>query len=111
VLVEEDGKLVGIFTERDILNRTALEGDPETPIEALMTRDLVTMEPTASVGAAITLMTERRIRHLPLVGSDGRASGMIGGRDILRLLAEYFPETLLNLPPQLDQELLRPEGG
>jgi CBS domain-containing protein len=111
VLVEEDDRLVGIFTERDILNRTALEGDPATPIGELMTRDLVTMAPHEGVGAAIALMTERRIRHVPLVGADGRASGLIGGRDILRLLADYFPETLLNLPPQLDQEMLRSEGG
>lgn len=112
VLIEEDGRLVGIFTERDVLYRTALEGGLETPISELMTSDdLVTLAPGQKLRDAIGVMTERRIRHVPLVDADGKQRGMIGGRDVLRLIADYYPETLLNLPPRLDQTMKRPEGG
>jgi CBS domain-containing protein len=112
VLVEEDGVLVGIFTERDVLERTALEGDPQTPISELMTReDLVTLKPDDGITTAISAMTTRRIRHIPLVDAEGRESGMIGGRDILRLIADYYPESLLNLPPRLDQRMSQLDGG
>ncbi|MDH3404544.1 MAG: CBS domain-containing protein [Acidobacteriota bacterium] len=112
VLVEEDGVLVGIFTERDVLDRTALEADPATPVGELMTRDdLVTLDAGQPITDAIAIMTARRIRHIPLVDADGKEDGMIGGRDVLRLIADYYPETLLNLPPRLHQRLTRPEGG
>ncbi len=112
VLVEEDGVLVGIFTERDVLDRTALEGDLETPISELMTRDdLVTLRVDAGISEAISAMTTRRIRHIPLVDSEGREVGLIGGRDVLRLIADYYPETLLNLPPRLHQRMNQLDGG
>ncbi len=112
VLVEENEVLVGIFTERDVLDRTALEGNLETPISELMTKDdLVTLKAEAGITDAISAMTTRRIRHIPLVDEEGRERGMIGGRDVLRLIADYYPETLLNLPPRLHQRMSRPEGG
>ncbi|MDH3255076.1 MAG: CBS domain-containing protein [Acidobacteriota bacterium] len=110
VLVLEEKKLVGIFTERDILYRTALEGDPATPIGELMTRDAVTLRPDDRLAEAIAVMTEKGIRHLPIVSAKGE-TGLIGGRDVLRLIADYYPETVLNLPPRLNQKMSRPEGG
>lgn len=111
VLVEEDGRLVGIFTERDVLNRTVLEGQRDRPIAEFMTRDVITLAADEALADAVTAMTERRIRHIPLVDAQGRASGMIGGRDLLKMIAEYYPETLLNLPPHLDQRLTKLDGG
>lgn len=58
VLVTDQNRLVGIFTERDILYRTALEGDPEAPIGELMTRELVTLRSDQRVTEAILTMTE-----------------------------------------------------
>ena len=111
VLISDENRLVGIFTERDILYRTALEGDLEAPIEELMTRDLVTLKSSERVSDAIRTMAEKGFRHIPVVDSDGEEAGLIGGRDILRMIAEYYPETLLNLPPRLDQKITRAEGG
>lgn len=111
VLVEEEGRLLGIFTERDVLNRTVLEGGLERPISELMTRDVVTLAAENGITDAVGIMTERRIRHIPLVDKAGRAAGMIGGRDVLRMIAEYYPETLLNLPPRLNQKMTRLDGG
>lgn len=110
VLVYDGDELAGIFTERDVLNRTALEADPTTPISELMTHDVVTLSRDDRLIDAIRIMTERRIRHIPLVDADRAEPALIGGRDVLRLIADHYPETLLNLPPRLHQQMAR-HGG
>ena len=110
-LVFEGSKLVGIFTERDVLYRTALESNRETPVGDLMTRDLVTLSGDDKLAEAIRTMAEHGIRHVPVLGGEGDEPGLIGGRDVLQMIAEYFPETLLNLPPRLDQKMTTPEGA
>lgn len=88
VAVCEEGKLVGIFTERDVL---ALTGDG-ADLDAVRVGDVMTREPVtvdASVGVldAAKLMGERRIRHLPVVEGD-HLLGMVGIRDVLGSIVE-----------------------
>ena len=112
VIICEGERVVGIFTERDVLYRTALEElDPSTPIGELMTGDPVTVEPRERVARAVQLMTERGYRHLPLVDAEGRYQGLLASRHVLRFIGEHFPEAVLNLPPRLHQTMLTPEGG
>lgn len=111
VLVCDDSGLVGIFTERDILNRTALEGDSETPIGELMNPIKASLTPDDRLAVAIEMMHKTGYRHIPLPDNEGSKPGLVGGRDILKLIADYYPETLLNLPPRLDQQMTKPEGG
>lgn len=112
VLVCDDGEIRGIFTERDVLYRTALEAlDPSTPIEDLMTPDPVTIAGDERVAVAIRLMTDRGYRHLPLCDRHGCCEGLLASRDVLRFIADHFPEAVLNLPPRLHQKILQPEGG
>lgn len=111
VLICEGEEPVGIFTERDVLNRTALEVDPATPIGELMSTVKGSLDPKDRLADAIAIMHQGGFRHVPLRGSDEEPPGLIGGRDILRLIAEYYPEALLNLPPRLDQKMTTPEGG
>lgn len=111
VLVCEGSKLLGIFTERDILNRTALENNPETPVGDLMTPNPVTLSGDDKLAEAIRTMAEQGIRHLPVLGGEGDEVGLIGGRDVLEMIAEHFPEALLNLPPRLHQKMTTPEGA
>ena len=111
VLVCEGSKLLGIFTERDVLYRTALEGDPETPVGDLMTRDPITLSGDEKLAEAIRTMAEKGFRHVPVWSGEGDEAGLIGGRDVLEMIAEYFPETLLHLPPRLHQKMLTPEGA
>lgn len=88
VAVCEGGRLVGIFTERDVL---ALAGDA-TDLDAVKVGDVMTREPF-TVGAdvavvdAARLMGERRVRHLPVVQGE-HLLGMIGIRDVLGSLVE-----------------------
>ncbi|MBD0330502.1 MAG: CBS domain-containing protein [Thermoleophilia bacterium] len=88
VAVCEDGRLVGIFTERDVLRLAGQEGGiGEALLEDVMTRRPVTVTPEDDVVDAARLMGERRIRHLPVV-QDGNVCGVIGIRDVLRTLVE-----------------------
>lgn len=111
VLVCKGSKLLGIFTERDVLYRTALESDPQTPVGELMTRNLVTLTADDRLVEAIRTMAEQGIRHVPVLGDEGGEPSLIGGRDVLQMIAEYFPETLLNLPPRLHQKMTTQEGA
>ena len=84
----ENGVLVGIFTERDVLRLagagTALH---EVRVADVMTTEVTTVSADVSVTDAAALMGERKIRHLPVV-EDGRLLGMIGIRDVLGSLVE-----------------------
>lgn len=88
VAVCEEGRLVGIFTERDVL-RLAGGGSAFGGIRMrdVMTKHLFTVEPEDDVLAAARLMQEKRIRHLPVV-QDGNVLGIVGIREVLRTLVE-----------------------
>ena len=79
-------KVVGIFTERDVLNRVvARHLDPEkTIIKDVMTTPVACCQPTTKLAECRSVMTEKRIRHLPVV-EDNRLVGMISSGDILAL--------------------------
>ncbi|MGA8890455.1 MAG: CBS domain-containing protein [Anaeromyxobacteraceae bacterium] len=83
VLVLDGGRLVGIFTERDILRRVVGERrDPAaTKVSDVMTRDLVVMRPSASVVDAMRVVSEKRIRHIPVVEA-GNVVGVVSQGDL-----------------------------
>lgn len=85
ILVTEGDALRGIFTERDYLRRIALQGrtSRETAVRDAMTADLVTVAPDATVDACLALMTERNIRHLPVL-RDGALAGIVSIGDLVR---------------------------
>lgn len=84
VLVTENGRLAGIFTERDLVNRViACDRDPEsTPLSEVMTRDPDTISPEATALEALRLMEDGGYRHVPVV-AEGRLVGIVSGRDFL----------------------------
>jgi CBS domain-containing protein len=79
----------GIFTERDYLRRVAVQGltERDTLVREVMTAPLVVITPETTVEEAMALMTDRRIRHVPVV-SDGNVVGMISIGDLVRLQSE-----------------------
>jgi len=84
VLVMEDGRLDGIFTERDALNRVlAARLDPDTTrIADVMTREPITLSPQTPVTEALRLMSEIGFRHLPIVDQE-EVQGIISLRDFV----------------------------
>jgi len=93
VVVCDASRLVGIFTERDVL-RLAGEGVDldATRVADVMTRDVATVTPDTELLAAARLMGERRIRHLPVVEGEN-VLGVVGIRDILGALTERLWRT------------------
>jgi signal-transduction protein with cAMP-binding, CBS, and nucleotidyltransferase domain len=79
----------GIFTERDYLRRVAVQGlgERETPVRAVMTTPVVVITPETEVEEAMALMTDRRIRHVPVV-EDETVVGMISIGDLVRKQSE-----------------------
>lgn len=96
VLVVEEGKLAGVFTERDVLNRVVAEDrDPRTtPLAEVMTRNPQTIHPDKPFPDALHLMYEGGFRHVPVV-EDGRPVGVISARDALGPELEDFIYELL----------------
>lgn len=112
VLVCEDDRLVGIFTERDVLNK--LFGGSINPSEAVdrfMTPNPKVLRQSDSLGDAVRLMTEHGYRHIPLLDGEDRRAGLVSARDIVRYIAEHFPAEVVNLPPSLHQRFATPEGA
>ncbi|MGB2874448.1 MAG: CBS domain-containing protein [Gaiellaceae bacterium] len=93
VAVCEGERLVGIFTERDVL-RLAGEGPNFADVEVgdVMTRQLVTLSPDDDILDAARLMSERKIRHVPVLQGENLL-GMIGIREVVRVLVERLWQT------------------
>ncbi len=84
LLVIKDGEIVGIITERDYLRRIAIEGrtSKDTLVQEIMTAPVIYVEPYCEVEEALALMTDRHIRHLPVV-SGGKLLGLISIGDLV----------------------------
>lgn len=113
VLVQEGGKLIGIFTERDILAKLVGTGyDPASvKVEGVMTRNPETLTPDDPVAFALRLMSVGGFRHIPLVDGEGRPVATLSVKDIVDFLVEQFPQAVLNIPPEPGKHAERPEGG
>ena len=93
VAVCDAGKLVGIFTERDVLSLAGQGTDLDAVrVADVMTRDPVTVDARVAILDAARLMGDRKIRHLPVVEGD-HLLGMIGIRDVLGSLVERLWQT------------------
>lgn len=93
VLVVENGKPVGIFTERDVLNRVSPRPEAlERPISEFMTAGPETLRTGDSIAYALHTMSVHGLRHLPVIDADGKAVSIISIRDLLRLLAVRFAD-------------------
>ena len=111
IVCAEDGSVVGIFTERDLLTKViGQEIDLNTPVRNLMSPIVATLTPQATIGDAVAIMNDKGYRNVPLV-KNGKLVGSISVFDIISYLAESYPKTTMNLPPNPDQVMESTEGG
>jgi CBS domain-containing protein len=101
LVVDGQGRLAGIFTERDVLTRVAGQGrEPgRTRLGEVMTRDPEALGPGDRVAYAVHCMSVAGYRTIPLVDADRKPVGVVTVSDVIRWLAGLFPEAVLNLPP------------
>ena len=112
VLVTRDDRPVGIFTERDVLQRVALSRLPaKTPLRDLMTADPVTLGIDDGVGFALNRMILGGFRHIAVLDAGGRAVGVLSQRDIVAFVVSLLPARILNLPPEPHLEAHSEDGG
>lgn len=100
-LVADDGQLVGIFTQRDVLMRVVgEEGAAERPIAELMTESPLTIGADEPVSAALTIMNESYVRSVPVL-DDGTIRGNVSFYVLMRLIAELLADRSLGTPTEV----------
>ncbi|QQS48240.1 MAG: CBS domain-containing protein [Acidobacteriota bacterium] len=111
-LICDHGRLIGIFTERDLLNRVIGENvGYDEPIERVMTGEPQSLSIDDTVADAMQIMQQGDFRNIPLRNGEGKASGVLTVREIISFFAEHFPEEALNLPPDPGQPITQAEGA
>lgn len=101
LVVDADGRLIGIFTERDVLLRVVGKGldTARTPIGRVMTPSPQALRLRDRVAYALHCMSVEGYRTVPIVDEAERPIGVVTASDVIRWLADFFPEAVLNLPP------------
>ncbi|MEX2457983.1 MAG: CBS domain-containing protein [Actinomycetota bacterium] len=97
ILLVDGDRLLGILTERDVLRAVAEGLELSTPVSEVMSKDLVTVDPSTTLRDAARIMSDRWIRHLPVIDHD-RLVGVVSQRDLAAVLAGA-----LNEPEALEQ--------
>lgn len=98
VAVMDQGKLVGVVSERDYTRKVALAGknSREITVADIMTRDVITVAPETGVRTCMNLMSQKKIRHLPVV-EGAKVLGMVSMRDIMDDIIAEDEETISHL--------------
>jgi len=113
VLITDNGNLVGIFTERDMLMKMVSIGQNEgKTVDEFMTREPVTLGIDNTIAKAVHEMSSHGYRHLPVMDKNGeRCVGLLTAKIIVKFVVEFLPDQVYNLPPTPNQSMLTPEGG
>ncbi len=99
LLVMDRDKLVGVLSERDYARKITLKGraSKETRVEEIMISSPITIVPDSSVQEAMRIMTDNRVRHLPVIGVNGSVSGIVSIGDLVNWIISAHQETIEQL--------------
>ena len=104
LLVMRGARLEGIVSERDYARKVILKGrsSSDTPVGEIMTAEVITVEPGLSAQQCMQIMTDRRVRHLPVVDG-GRVVGMLSIGDLVRAVLAEQQQTIEQLEQYIRQ--------
>jgi CBS domain-containing protein len=113
VIVEEQGRITGICSERDVMLRVDHADASWTarPVQDVMTRAPRTIREDERIEDALNIMLTGGHRHLPIVDAAGALVGIVSIRDILIHIVGFFPADFVNLPPDPEREASGLWGG
>ena len=101
VIADEHLKVVGMFTEREVLMKVLRPGVRlDEPVSKYMRTDVHALSKADTVGTALDAMDKFSIRHVPLVDKFGQMNGVLSVRTIANFLSELFPTEVFNIPPR-----------
>lgn len=111
-LIVDDGKLIGVFTDRDVLRKVATAPETwERPVKQVMTPLPITIKRVSSAADALRIMDDNHFRNLPVVGDGGSIIGNMTYRAVIEYLATRYPVEVLNQPPNPEHIPTQQEGG
>jgi CBS domain-containing protein len=112
-LVVTAGKLVGIFTERDVLMKVAGHAIDlaHSQVSTFMTHNPVTLPADSAVAYALNRMVIEGFRHIPLVDDDNRPVAEVSMRNLIEYLTDFYNRDVLNLPPDPHVKSINREGA
>jgi len=111
-LLCREGRLSGIFTERDVLNKVVgIEGVLDKPVSDLMTRNPVCVHEKDPIRNAVMHMHKGGFRNVPILDGNGKIITCVRHKDIVHYLVEHFAQQVLNLPPDPNNMPDTREGG
>ncbi len=111
-IVMDNGQLIGIFTDRDILRKVVtLPETWERPVDEVMTATPITVNSNDAADKALALMDEKHFRNVPVLDANGAITGNLTHYAIIKYLADNFPESVYNLPPDPDHITRRRSGA
>lgn len=110
VVVVEEEKIVGIFSERDYARKVILQGksSKETPVADIMTRAVYYVPPWRTIDECMALMTARRLRHLPVL-EDGKLIGIVSIGDVVKAIISEQEFVIHELEAFVDEALKTPD--
>jgi CBS domain-containing protein len=94
-MVMKDDQMIGIFTDRDYVHKiVAIQRDPaQLKVGDVMTKEVTTVSPDASIKACIELMHDGKFRHLPITEA-GQVIGMISMTDVMKILIDFHDQDI-----------------
>jgi CBS domain-containing protein len=111
-IVTNAGKLIGIFTDRDLVKKVVeAPATWDKPIDEVMTPTPITVASTEPADAALDLMDKKHFRNVPVVDNSGVVIGNLTHHAIIKYLADHFPESVYSLPPDPERVARKRDGG
>ncbi len=104
LMIIEEERLLGIFSERDYARKIVLQGkaSQDTPVSEIMTKTVITVKPDDTLEQCMELMSKNKIRHLPVVDND-KVAGIISIGDVVMAIIETQKETITHLQNYISQ--------